>query len=129
VSSECSPGIKDETSYAFYTMAEIRSGQMAPQLHDTLAESYEVTVTNTSSVTARITGFAAAFFNSKGQELATNKQTSYRTVTSIPPGEALQWTEEPWGTYQNGSASVGPFAVGGAGSIDRSVTCRLRLQR
>ncbi len=124
VTGKCVTGIEDTTTTEFYSMADILHGDMtALGPGDQLAEAYQLSLTNTSSVTAEVIGFSVAFY-SEGQELTSDSEP-FGSPTFITAGQTLTWTEDPWGDYSNGQASVGPYAAGETGGINSVATCQL----
>ena len=103
-------------------MSDLTSGEEATS-GATVAEAYQLTLTDSqSSGPAEVTGFAVAFY-SDGQELTSDSE-SLNGPTFITPGQSLTWTEHPWG-YSSGGASIGPFAAGQTGTVDPGATCEL----
>jgi hypothetical protein len=122
VTDHCVTGTFDSSSDEFYSMSDITSGEGATS-GDTVAEAYQLTLTDSqSSGPVEITGFAIAFY-SNGQELTSDSE-SLDEPTFITPGQSLTWTEHPWG-YSSGGASIGPFAAGQTGAVDPGATCEL----
>jgi hypothetical protein len=127
VTASCVTGIYDQTQNEFYTMAGLANGSDI-STGDVLAEAYQLTLSDTSSAAAQVTGFTVAFY-SAGRELTSNSETlaAPRTVGS---GESVTWTEYPWGSSMSGhGASVGPFASGQDGAVNTGATCRLTQWR
>jgi hypothetical protein len=120
VTGKCVTGTEDVTENQFWPMNA--TGMQFGQ-DDQLAEAYQVTLTNTSEVTAEVTGFAVVFY-SQGQELTSDNEP-FTQPTFLTPGQSLAWTETPWGDYSNGSASVGPFASGQTGAVNSVATCSM----
>jgi hypothetical protein len=54
--------------------------------------AYQLTLTNTSSATAPVSGFAVAFYDASGSELGSDQQTFY-TPTYLTGGQSLSWTQ------------------------------------
>jgi hypothetical protein len=124
ISGKCVAGVLNVTLHRFTSMASLRMGAGGGSATDLLAEAYQLTLTNTStSATAAVTGFAVVFRNYAGHQTRSNDQTFGPAV--ITPGKSRTWTEDPWGTYAAGAASVGPFAAGGTGAVDSGATCLL----
>jgi hypothetical protein len=124
VTGTCAAGVDDLSNSTFYPMTAILGGS-GPAQGDEVAEAYQLTLTDTSSTaTAQVTGFAVVFYD-EGQELTSDSE-SLDSPTFITPGQALTWTEYPWGTSTQGDgASVGPFAAGIVGAVDSAATCKL----
>lgn len=124
LSSKCVTGIYDETASQFYSMADLDHGATTGS-GNAIAEAYQLTLTDRSpSVTAEVTGFAAVFY-SGGRELTSDTQ-SLTAPSFITPGQSLTWTEYPWGnSTADQGASIGPFAAGQTGAVDRAATCQL----
>jgi hypothetical protein len=88
--------------------------------------SYQLTLTNTGSATAQVSGFVVAFYDVSGSELGSDQQTFY-TPTYLTAGQSLAWTEFS-GTDTIGNGLSGD---GGTGNQDSSIvptgfaTCQL----
>jgi hypothetical protein len=126
VTGSCVTGTYDVTSGQFYPMSSLTQGATGMTGGDTIAEAYQLTLTDTSaSATAAVTGFAVVFY-SAGQELTSDSET-LDTPTYITPGQSLTWTESPWGTETAGQQepSLGPFAAGEMGAVNTAATCQL----
>ncbi len=122
VTGRCVTGMLDLDDNEFISMSNIAAGGLLPSAAADIAEAYQLTLTDSrSSGTAEVAGYAVAFY-SDGQELTSDSESLNEPVF-ITPGQSLNWTEHPWGTYAPGEASVGPFAAGTA--VDPGATCEL----
>ena len=123
VSGKCAPGLYDQSTGIFYSMSPGEMSGMSSG--DTVDEAYQMTLTNTGSTAAEITGFSAAFYDGSGSETTSDTQTLL-SPTFLEPNQSLTWTEEPWGGYMLGQgAATGPFTAGSTGAVDSAATCRL----
>ena len=113
VSSTCAPGVTDTTTGQF---SPVSSTSVLPS-EDTPEGAYQVTLTNTSSVTADVTGFAVVFYDGSGTETGS---TSNYVSEFITPGQSLTFTENDWTNL-----SSAPFAAGSNGAVDAAATCQL----
>ena len=117
----CMPGLDDETTDTF----EVLTGGINSSPGDTLAEAYQMTLTNTGSTAAEVNGFSAVFYDSSGDETTSDTQ-SFVNPTFLEPGQSLTWREAPWGTYTSGGGSAaGPYTAGTDGGVDSEATCQL----
>ena len=126
VTGSCVTGILDVTSGQFYSMSSYVHGDGYPAAGDTIAEAYQLTLTDTSpSATAAVTGFAVVFY-SAGQELTSDSE-NLGSPTYITTGQSLTWIESPWGSETAGQQepSLGPFAAGVVGAVNTAATCQL----
>jgi hypothetical protein len=114
LSSKCVPGVFDTSTQFFYPLAGL--GRSHPPSADTTAGAYQLTLTNTSSATAHVTGFAVVFYDSSGGETTSDQESASGFIT---PGQSLTWTEDPWSVQQS------PFAAGETGAVDSGATCQL----
>jgi hypothetical protein len=122
VAGKCVTGYEDVTAGWFDTLVDTAPPTSNPS--ELFAEAYQLTLTDTSSVTAEVTGFSVVFTSAVNGEEGSNTQTLSQP-SFITPGSSLTWTESPWGTYSEGQASLGPYAAGVAGAFDSSSTCQL----
>jgi hypothetical protein len=124
LTSTCTTGIYDQDNNEFYSMSDTDTGNTI-SAGDTVAEAYQITLTNNSANTASVGGFAAVFY-SEGLELTSDNET-FGGPSFITPGQSLSWTEYPWGTYTAGEneASQGPYAAGQMGAVNTAATCSL----
>jgi hypothetical protein len=124
----CTTGLLDETTNTFVTMSDL-GGNSGISQGDELAEAYQVTLTNNGSTTAEVGGFSVIFYSAGYGNATTETGSNSENVnqTFIAPGQALTWTETPWGSYayEYGTPSVGPYAGGQEGGVDSSATCQL----
>jgi hypothetical protein len=63
--------------------------------------AYQVTLTNTASSTADVTGFAVAFYDSTGDEAGSDQPNTQETF--ITSGQSLIWTEVSTGNVADQS--------------------------
>lgn len=121
VTGTCVAGVVDQTDNEFYSMADI--DEITPGPGTTTLPGYQVTLTNTGTATADITGFAVAFFTGgtgvTPQETGSDKET-FTTDQYVTAGQSLTWTEQPWAATPDA-----PFAAGVMGAVDTTATCRL----
>jgi hypothetical protein len=100
-------GFYDTSSGAFKSFS---SG--APYLTAaSVTGGYELTLTNSSSVTAEVGGFAVVFYDG-GSELGSDTQNGFDSF--ITQGQSLTWTEQ-----------TSAMNVGDAGAVDTVATCQL----
>jgi hypothetical protein len=104
----------------FYPLSRSEMPGMSPG--DTVAEAYQMTLSNDSSTAAEITGFSAVFYDSSGSETTSDTQT-FLNPAFLEPNQSLMWREEPWGGYTLGQAATGPFTAGNEGAVDSAATC------
>jgi hypothetical protein len=118
LAGNCTTGVEDQATGVFYPARTVgRPGNLIPS-GDTVVGAYQVTLTNHSTATAEITGFAVVFHDYSGTETGSDSQHGFDRF--IPTGQSLTWTEAPWGSVVNA-----PFAAGQTGAIDSESTCRL----
>jgi hypothetical protein len=123
LSGTCVTGVYDESRHQFYAMSDLIRGTGIAS-GDVIAEAYELTLKDTSPVTARVAGFSTAFY-SRGREFLTGSQ-SLPVPAVLHPGQSRTLTEHPWGTSVAGhGASAGPFRAGQDGAVNTAATCRL----
>jgi len=79
---------------------------------------YQLTITDTSSATADVGGFAVVFYNSEGNELGSDRQNV--TETFITTGQSLTWTE-----YSNTDTSGNSDSYGTATIPSGAATCQM----
>lgn len=119
LASKCVTGVEDLTTSTFYPAAGFLAAGSTVPPGDSITGAYQVTLTNDSSVTAEVTGFAVVFYDGGGSETSSDSQGGFDGF--ITPGQSLSWTEDPWGdTVQNA-----PFAAGQMGAIDVRSTCQV----
>ncbi len=118
LASKCTTGVEDQTTRLFYPASTVgRPDSLIPS-GDTVVGAYQVTLTNHSTATAEVTGFAVVFHDYSGAGTGSDSQHGFdRFITS---GQSLTWTEAPWGSVVNA-----PFAAGQTGAIDSESTCQL----
>lgn len=121
---KCTTGLVNEATQLFYPL----SPQAVPGLPTgaDVGQAYEVTLTNTGTTAAEVTGFSAVFYDSSGDEQTSDSET-FDSPAFIEPGKSLTWAETPWRTYTlgDGSAAIGPYSSGQTGAIDPGSTCQL----
>lgn len=120
----CMPGLLDESTNTFVVMSGVSGDGFSDG--DTVAEAYRMTLTNTGSTAAEVTGFSAVFYTGGNTETTSDTET-FNSPTFLEPDQSLTWTETPWGSYTvaNESPATGPFTSGEAGAVDISATCQL----
>ena len=123
LTGHCVTGVLDETTHVFNPMTAPNQG---PPQGDTAAEAYQMTLTNTGTTAAEVTGFSAVFYTGGTTETTSDTETFYGP-TFLEPDQSLTWTEAPWGSYTvaQGSPATGPFTTGETGATDASATCQL----
>jgi len=129
VTGQCTPGLLDDSTRQFVPLdANFHGASFSPG--DTAAEAYQMALTNTGTTAAEVTGFSAVFYTGGTTETTSDTET-FGSPTFLEPGQALTWTETPWGTYTisesagQPSQPIGPFTEGVSGAVDASATCQL----
>lgn len=123
VTGKCVTGLYDETEQVFDPLSALHAGSIGP--NDLVAEAYQLTLTNTSSVAAEVTGFSVVLYDGSGDELTSDTQT-LNSPAFIEPGQSLTWTPTPWGSYDpRENTPQGPYSEGRMGGIDIADTCQL----
>ena len=86
---------------------------------------YQITLTDTSQVTAQVTGFSVVFYASSGTELGSDSEDTQPEL--IVPGQALTWTEMSNTSVIGGSGlPVGYGAPGSDSNIPaNAASCQL----
>lgn len=79
---------------------------------------YQLTLTNISSATADVAGFAVVFYDSSGTELGSDQKTS--TASFITSGQSLTWDE-----YSTTDTSGNTYSPGTANVPADAATCQL----
>jgi hypothetical protein len=114
LTSRCVIGYMPTGQGAVFVQGQPR-GQTLDGTYYPPVPGYELTLTNNSSATADVTGFAVVFYDSTGTELGSDQETANESF--ITEGQSLSWTEYSGTDADGNSDSLGNANVPAGAAI------------